>query len=654
MHDRWHADKTFDERLDACVYGSRLLGSDTDLVLHGGGNTSVKAPFHDLTGRVIDALYVKGSGWDLATIERAGFAPLRLERLHQLLELDALADPDMMRELLAARLNPEAPAPSVETLLHAFLPFPAIQHSHADVIVTLTNSAEGEARVRQLYGDRVVVVPYVMPGFDLAKAVAATWPEDPDPGTVGMVLMNHGLFTFGNDTREAYRRHVELITAAEQWLDEHAPTDTSPVDAPAEVDPTELAELRLAVSRVANRPMIASRHTDEVVQRFVRRPDFSSLVDSGPLTPEHDIRTKRVGMVGRDVAAYAASYRDYFALHEHRARTQLTMLDPAPRVVLDETLGMLAVGESPKAAGVAADIYHHTMPAMARAEDHLGGYQALPASDLFDVEYWDLEQEKLRRAGTAPPLTGTIALVTGAASGIGRACAASLLAEGAAVVGVDRAADIETTFSGAAWLGVRVDVTDHEAQSRAIRSAVERFGGIDIVVLSAGAFGGSRPLSELDREEWRRVMAVNVDAAADLLSQLHPLLARSPVGGSVVVVASKNVPAPGRGAAAYSASKAALTQLMRVAALEWAADGIRVNAVHPDAVFDTGLWTEDLLAERAARYHLTVNEYKRRNLLGTEISSRDVAVAVTALCTDAFVATTGAQIPVDGGNERVV
>jgi rhamnose utilization protein RhaD (predicted bifunctional aldolase and dehydrogenase)/NAD(P)-dependent dehydrogenase (short-subunit alcohol dehydrogenase family) len=654
MRDLWDDDRRFDRPLDACVYGSRLLGSDPSLVLHGGGNTSVKAPVRDITGRTVDTLHVKGSGWDLATIEAAGFTPLRLERLHQLLELDTLADPDMMRELSAASLDPDAPAPSVETLLHAFLPFPGVQHSHADVIVTLTNLSDGEARVREVYGDRVIVVPYVMPGFDLAKAVVASWPRQPRPDTVGMVLMNHGLFTFGDDTRRAYQRHVTLITAAEEWLDAHAPPDTDvPVPLP-DVAPAELAELRRGVSRAAGRPMIVTRHTDEATRRFVNRPDLASLAERGPLTPDHVIRTKRVAMVGRDVDAYTRSYERYYAGHEQRARTALTMLDPAPRIVVDPVLGLLAVGESPRAAGVAADVYHHTMPVIARAEDHLGGYQALPASDLFDVEYWDLEQAKLRRAGTAPPLTGTVALVTGAASGIGRACAAALLAQGAAVVGLDRAPGVGEAFDDEAWLGLRVDVTDHEAQSRAVGAAVEAFGGIDIAVLSAGAFGSTSPLAELDREEWRTVMAVNLDAAADLMSELHPMLSRSPVGGSVVLIASKNVPAPGRGAAAYSASKAALTQLMRVAALEWAGQGIRVNAVHPDAVFDTGLWTEERLAERAARYDMTVDEYKRRNLLGAEVSSQDVAAAVTALCTSTFAATTGAQIPVDGGNERVV
>ncbi|HEX2154778.1 MAG TPA: bifunctional aldolase/short-chain dehydrogenase [Acidimicrobiia bacterium] len=640
--------------LAECVYGSRLIGSDPSLVLHGGGNTSVKGPYRDITGSEIDALYVKGSGWDLATIEAEGFTALRRERLSELLALPSLSDADMMRELLAARLDPEAPAPSVESLLHAFLPYPAVQHSHADVIVTLTNLEDGAERVRKVYGDTVVIVPYVMPGFDLARAVAGMWEEAAGAGSQGMVLMNHGLFTFGDTTRVAYERHVELIDRAERWLDDHAPLPAAEVDPLPSVDPVRLASLRREISEAAGRPMVMSRHADADVAGFVRRPDLASLASRGPLTPDHVIRTKRHPMVGDDVAEFVESYRDYFADLAHRARTELTMLDPAPRVVVDPELGLLTVGESARAADIAADIYRHTIPVLQRSEDHLGGYQALSAGDLFDCEYWDLEQAKLRRGGPPPELGGMVAVVTGAASGIGHACAAALLERGCAVAGLDVAPSIATAFEGPAWLGLNVDVTDPDAQGAALAAVVERFGGLDVLVSSAGMFGTTAPVAERSPAEWKQVQALNFDAVADLLAASHPLLQRSPVGGRVVVVGSRNVAAPGPGAAAYSASKAAVTQLARVAALEWAADGIRVNVVHPDAVFDTGLWTDELVAARAARYDMTVEEYKTRNLLSVEVTSAMVGEAVAALCSNTFAATTGAQIPIDGGSERVV
>jgi rhamnose utilization protein RhaD (predicted bifunctional aldolase and dehydrogenase)/NAD(P)-dependent dehydrogenase (short-subunit alcohol dehydrogenase family) len=655
MQDRWDTDRAGDDPVDQCVYCSRLIGADPDLVLHGGGNSSVKVSWPDIGGRTVDALRVKGSGWDMGTLEAPGLTPLRLDRLGELLALDELRDRDMMRELAAARLDPAAPNPSVESLLHAYLPHRAVQHSHADVIVNITNLGDPEAVAREIYGDRVVVVPYVMPGFDLARLVREVWPTQAHDATVGMVLCNHGLFTFGDDSATAYRRHVELITLAEHWLAREAPQAATGTPPPAvEVLATDLAELRRTLSEVVGAPVVVQRHTDEVVRRFVARPDLASVADRGPLTPDHVIRTKRVPMVGRDVGAYTEAYRAYVDEHRHRARGELVELDPAPRVVLDPAWGMLTVGRTAKDATIAADIYHHTMAVVARAEDHLGGYVALEPAHLFDVEYWELEQAKLTRAGAPPELAGTVALVTGAASGIGRACVDELLGRGAAVVGLDRDERVVDAAAGPAWLGVTADVTDPEAQRRAVQVAVERFGGVDIAVVSAGSFSGLGPIAERDAAAWRSTFALNVDAVADLLARLHGVLRLSPVGGRVVVIGSKNVPAPGPGAAAYSASKAAVTQLARVAALEWAPDRIRVNVVHPDAVFDTALWTDEMLAARAARYDMTVAEYKRRNLLGVEVTAAGVARAVVALCGDAFAGTTGAQIPIDGGNDRVV
>jgi NAD(P)-dependent dehydrogenase (short-subunit alcohol dehydrogenase family) len=392
-----------------------------------------------------------------------------------------------------------------------------------------------------------------------------------------------------------------------------------------------------------------TRRESPAAVAFAAREDVASLSQRGPVTPDHVIRTKRLPLVGRDVDAYVDAYCAYYSEH---GNDSLTMLDPAPRIVLDPELGMCALGTTARAADVAADIYERTIDVVLTAlavED----YQPLPAADVFAVEYWSLEQAKLARQGAPLPLTGEVALVTGAASGIGRACVDALLRRGAAVVGLDLDSAVEQSEE-AAFLGIRCDVTDGSAVAAAIERAVRRFGGLDILVLNAGIFPPTRPLADLDEGEWRRTMAVNVDAAAVMLRDAHPLLALSPRGGRVAVVASKNVAAPGPGAAAYSASKAALTQLARVAALEWGRDGIRVNVVHPNAVFDTGLWTSDILEERAASYGTTVEEYRRRTLLGVEVRSRDVAEVVAELCGDAFSRTTGAQIAVDGGNDRVI
>jgi rhamnose utilization protein RhaD (predicted bifunctional aldolase and dehydrogenase)/NAD(P)-dependent dehydrogenase (short-subunit alcohol dehydrogenase family) len=642
------------DALDELVLASRLLGRDESLVLHGGGNTSVKAPWRDITGTSVDAIYVKGSGWDLATIDRPGFAPMPIDRLAALLELETLSDPDMMRELLSARLDPEAPAPSVESLLHAFLPHVAVMHSHADVIVTLTNLRDGESRIREVFGADVVVVPYVMPGFDLAREVRTTWPKQAHDGTVGMVLMNHGLFTFGSSCKEAYERHTQLIYRAQQFLDRLPKAQRQVAASTPCTCALELARMRKQLSEAAGKPMIVRRHKDEKVMSYVSRPDLATLSTRGPLTPDHVIRTKRIPLVGRDVSSFVEDYRQYFENNKHRARTEITMLDPSPRIVLDEQFGMLAVGASSKDADIAADIYHHTIEVITNAEDRLGGWAPLEAHHLFDVEYWDLEQAKLRRAAKPQPFTGQVAVVTGAASGIGKACAAALLARGAAVIGLDISPNVAETFASSSWRGIEVDVTDAEAQERSLDIAVDTFGGIDMAVLSAGIFGTTMPIAELDLQEFARVMRINLDATAISMKLLHPFLVESPVGGRMVLVGSKNVPAPGAGAAAYSASKAAATQLTRVAAIEWAKDGIRVNTVHPDAVFDTALWTEEVLANRAASYGMTVEQYKARNLLKMEITSAQVAETVTELLSPAFAATTGAQIAVDGGSERTL
>jgi NAD(P)-dependent dehydrogenase (short-subunit alcohol dehydrogenase family) len=314
---------------------------------------------------------------------------------------------------------------------------------------------------------------------------------------------------------------------------------------------------------------------------------------------------------------------------------------------------MITLGRSARDAEIVADLYFHTMDVIERATA-LGGYQALSSQDIFDVEYWDLEQAKLRKGGRPPLFQGEVALVTGAASGIGKACVTSLLARGAAVIALDIEPSVAEMHMRADFLGIRCDITAESEVRSALDTGVRTFGGIDMLVLNAGVFRGGTAIAQLQGDEWRSVMGINADANVILLRECHPLLKFAPRQGRVVIIGSKNVPAPGPGAAAYSASKAALNQLARVAALEWGADGIRVNVVHPNAVFDTGIWTDDVLASRAAHYGISVDEYKRKNVLRTEVTSHDVAELVAEMCGPLFAKTTGAQLPIDGGNERVI
>ena len=637
------------------VYTSRLLGRDKSLVLHGGGNTSVKLRQTNLVGDDEEILYVKGSGWDLEFIEEAGFSPVRMAHLLKLAQLEALSDPQMVNELATHMTRSTAPAPSVETILHALLPHKYVDHTHSDAVLAVTDTADGEKRIAEIYGDKVVVIPYVMPGFDLARLCAERFPKQVGKNTIGMVLMKHGIFSFGATAKQSYERMIELVDLAERYLERRNAWQlkravVSPGDEPQR---QQIAALRAEISRVAGNPLVVSVHRDARALSFARRPDVATASQQGPVTPDHVIRTKRVPLVGRDVEAFARAYREYFDRHAPQAKEPKTMLDPAPRVVLDPALGMCAAGRSAKDAAIVADLYTHTIDVIERAS-MLGGYAALPHRDIFDVEYWDLEQAKLRKAGKPPVFTGEVALVTGAASGIGKACVDALLARGAAVVGLDVNESITALHRRTDFLGVRCDVTSQQEVVAALEETARAYGGLDILVLNAGIFTASAAIAALDNEAWRKVMSINLDANLMLLRECYPLLKLAPRGGRVAVIGSKNVPAPGPGAAAYSASKAALTQVARVAALEWGGDNIRINTLHPNAVFDTGIWNEDVLTARAQHYGLSVDEYKRNNVLRTEVTSRDVAELAAEICGPLFSKTTGAQVPVDGGNERVI
>jgi rhamnose utilization protein RhaD (predicted bifunctional aldolase and dehydrogenase)/NAD(P)-dependent dehydrogenase (short-subunit alcohol dehydrogenase family) len=639
------------------VYTSRLIGREPSLVLQGGGNTSLKHRAPDLFGEETDVLFVKGSGWDLATIERGGFVPLRLNSVRRMAEMPTLTDSKMMAMLRSLSLDPAAPAPSVEAILHAVVPFAFVDHTHADAVVTITNTPRGMQRVGEIYGNRIFIVPYVMPGFMLAREVAAMTRDIDWAEVEGIILMNHGVFTFGEDARSSYERMIQIVSEAEDYLDVQAPPPgdyASGTEEGQAADPRALAKVRRAVSRAAGFPLLARLDAGAPAAAFSSRADVAELSGKGPLTPDHVIRTKRTALVlGDDAEAavdrYARAYRDYFA---RNTDGRLTSLDPAPRWAVWPGRGTIAFGRSQADVAAVADIVAHTIPAIERAE-LLGGWTTLPEDDIFDVEYWELEQAKLARAGAPAEYSGRVALVTGAASGIGRACVEAFLARGACIVALDRNDAVASMFGDPRVAAFTCDVTDAVAVEFAVEHAVRRFGGIDAVVSNAGIFPASARIAELSTEAWQKSLAVNLDAHRIVLQQTIPYL-ESGIDPAVVIVGSKNVPAPGKGAAAYSVAKAGLTQLARVAALELAGVGIRVNVLHPNDVFDTGLWSPEVLEARAREHGMDVDAYRRRNLLKVEVKSADVAALAVALAGRLFARTTGAQIPVDGGNDRVV
>ena len=653
LWDEQQAAELGDDLLAVRVYTSRLLGREPSLVLHGGGNTSVKARVENLFGEAESVLYVKGSGWDLASIEKPGFAPVRLDVLHKMARLESLNDSDMVNAQRAAMLDPNAPNPSVEAILHAIIPFVFVDHTHADAVVTISNTADGEARLREIYGDDVLILPYIMPGFILARQVYEKTAGIDWSKLTGIVLMHHGLFTFADDGQESYENMIDLVSKAEAFLNERAPVKPA-TSTSASINLKQLAAMRRCVSAARGVPVLAQLDSEADAVDFSARPDVAEIACRGPLTPDHVIRTKRIAMIVGDdaeasVSAFSEDYHNYFKRNHDGA---LTCLDPAPRWGLWPRRGALSFGTTPGECRIIADISSHTMQAIARAEA-LGGWETLPETDIFELEYWELEQAKLKKGGTVPEFQGKIALVTGAASGIGAACVESLLARGAVVAALDINAAITTRFPAASVLGIVCDMTDPDAIRRAVEACIHRFGGLDIIVSNAGVFPASNRIEQMDADLWQQSMSLNLTSHQRLMQETIPYL-KLGIDPAMVIIASKNVPAPGPGAAAYSAAKAGLTQLARVAALELGGDGIRVNVLHPNAVFDTAIWTDEVLQKRAASYGLSVQDYKTNNVLKREVRSTHVAELASAMAGNVFACTTGAQLPVDGGNERVV
>lgn len=638
------------------VYSSRLLGRSDDLVLHGGGNTSVKSTLTNIFGEDEEILYVKGSGWDLKTIEEPGFSPARLGVLQRLGGLDSMTDTQMTRELKASMVDPGAPAPSVEAILHALIPLKFVDHTHADAVVAVSNTDGGARRLEEIYGDSVLILPYVMPGFVLAQQVYEATRGIDWNSLDGIVLLHHGIFTFHDDARTSYDNMVKLVTLAEDYLKSEQAFDATAAAAyePDPEDYLQVAKARKLASELFGYPLLARWLKDEFYVGYSRLDDIAEIATRGPLTPDHSIHTKRIpALLDADVAAgiseFALEYRNYF---ERNNDGDLTCLDTAPRYAVWRERGCVVFGRNVKLAGVIADIAEHTLKSVQWGEA-LGGWVALTEREIFDLEYWELEQAKLRRAPSRAEFEGRVAVVTGAASGIGRACAEAFADRGAAVAALDIEPAVETRFQHANIEGVVCDITNDNSITAAVQAAVARFGGIDVLVCNAGSFPPSVNIEDMDGDFLEQTMRVNFSGHVSMMRACTPFL-KLGFDPSIVLMSSKNVPAPGPGAGAYSAAKAALTQMGRVAAMELGADGIRVNMLHPNAVFDTGIWSEDVLQKRAASYGLSVEEYKTSNVLQTGITAADVARLVTAVAGQGFAKTTGAQIPIDGGNERVI
>jgi rhamnose utilization protein RhaD (predicted bifunctional aldolase and dehydrogenase)/NAD(P)-dependent dehydrogenase (short-subunit alcohol dehydrogenase family) len=666
---RRYADRGLGEAVALRLYTTRLLGRDPLLVLHGGGNTSVKTVQRDLLGAEVRVLCVKGSGWDMADIEPAGLPAVRLEPLLGLRALDALSDEDMVNFQRLNLLDAVAPNPSVETLLHAFLPHAYVDHTHSTAVLSLTDQEDDERLLEEVYGGRVSLVPYVKPGFALAKAAAGAY--DARPGVEGLILRRHGIFTFGADAREAYERMIALVSLAEARLARGrravfaAAALPARVATPAEVAPhlRGLVAYRPDADSPPRRLVLEFRTSDEL-RAYVDGADLESYSQRGVVTPDHTIRTKnwpvvlpapetgrldRFAAAAREaVEAYQARYRAYFARHDGRREPPKKPLDPMPRVALVPGVGLFGMGRTAADARIAADVAENTVRVVTDAEA-IGTFRPLDEADLFDMEYWSLEQAKLAKTAEKP-LAGQVALVTGGGGGIGAATAARFAAEGAAVAVLDRdeaAARRVAEGCGRGALGIGCDVTDPAAVRAAFGAVCTAFGGVDVVVSNAGAAWQGR-IGEVEDAVLRESFELNFFAHQTVASNAVRVMLAQGTGGALLFNVSKQAVNPGPDFGPYGLPKAATLFLMKQYAVDYGADGIRANAVNADRV-RTGIFDGGVLEARARARGLSVDDYLRNgNLLRREVTAADVAQAFLALAL--APATTAATLTVDGGN----
>ena len=668
---------------DGLVYRSNLLGADRALANIGGGNTSAKETVRDHVGREVRVLWVKGSGTDLATITPAGFAGLRLDELVPLRQRDEMDDAAMVEHLLRSAIQPGQPRPSIETLLHAFVPAAHVDHTHPDAVIALTSTPDGRALAEATFGDEAVWLDYQRPGFEMSRRIALLLEEQPAARAV--LLERHGLVTWGDSGHESYEATIEFVARAANAI-ETAARGRFGLGGPRVVELGETqVDALLSQSLPALRGALLA-DADGIVLEIDRSPAAVAFASStrmpevsqiGAPCPDHLINTKHKPLVvdfdpqaggaaklaeafRRGADEFAAWYRDYYERNLDDETRQFP-IDPAgPRVVLVPGVGIITTGSDATRARVSRDLYHRAI-AVEDAADALGGFRSLSESEAFAIEYWPLERYKLAQAPPRGELAGRVAVVTGGASGIGRAAARLLAARGAHVVvadlnldGAQEVVEQLTTEQGLRRaIAVHVDVTSEDAVVEMTRRAVLEYGGIDVLVASAG-LATSSPITETTVEKWELTYAVLARGYFLAARESFRALIEQGRGGSIVFVASKNALVAGANAAAYSSAKAASLHLARCLAEEGGPHGIRVNTVNPDAVIQgSGIWSSDWKAERASTYGVTEDDlqtfYRGRTKLGVDVFPEDVAEAIAFLAGPRSAKSTGNVINVDGG-----
>ncbi len=651
------------------VYTTRLLGGDPKLVLHGGGNTSVKTRLPDLLGEDIDVLCVKGSGWDMAAIEPAGMVAVRLAPMRKLRARDAVGDEDLVRIERANLIDPMAPNPSVEMMLHAFLPHKFIDHTHATSVLSLIDQPDGEALCNEVYDGRLGFVPYLMPGFGLARKSIEVYERAPK--TIGLILSKHGIVTYGESARETYERMIEMVTLAEVRLKKNRKAVFKTAHLPqhaassAQVAPIVRGACSMKDDAIegAHRRLVLDFRTSDAIMSFVNGAELARYSQSGVITPDHTIRTKNWPLIvpaaeagnldvfraatHKAAAKFAEDYRRYFQRNNARVGGGKIELDPLPRVALVPGLGLYGLGRSKRDAIIAADIAEAWVEGVTDAEA-IGRFQSISEADMFDCEYWPLEQAKLGAAKELP-LAGQIAVVTGAGGAIGAATARAFAAAGAEVALLDvnlAAATEKAKVIGDLALPVQCDVTDVASVRAAFDHVAASFGGVDIVVSNAGAAWQGK-IGEVDEDVLRKSFELNFYGHQRVAQAAVKIMLAQGTGGCLLFNVSKQAVNPGPNFGPYGLPKAALLALVRQYALDYGADGIRANAVNADRI-RSGLLTDDFIKQRSTARGVSEKDYMSGNLLGREVTAEDVAQAFVhhALA----LKTTGDVTTVDGGN----